>query len=106
MKKVFSITLTHEECDAIKEIISSDMEELDLDENTRSAYDEILTGMYYDHFGFPIWDDKTALEIVQAFLIYATRIEEAEGFNTKSDALRKFSMQMLTAFTGKTENDF
>lgn len=106
MKRIYSITLTHEECDAINEIISSDLEELELNENIRSAYDEILTGMNYDYFAFPLWDDKTALEIVQAFLIYATRIEEAEGFNNKSDALRKFSTQMLTAFTGKTENNF
>lgn len=110
--KSFTVSLKHDECKAIHEIISSDIEELVLEDNIRTAYDEILCGIEFNsirndnYINFVLDDDKTAMEIVQMFLVYAERCASAEGFSTRASALYRFATQMLVTFTNKTEEDF
>lgn len=104
--KIYTIALSHNSCDAINEIITNDLENLVLDQKIRSAYEEILLGMGSDYFGFRLDDDQVALEIAQMFLVYADRISDATGYNSRSHALISFVTQMMTSFTHKTAEDY
>lgn len=102
----YNIELKPEECNAIREILTADMEELVMDESVSSAYDDILHGISYSWINFNLDDDTIAHEIAQCFLVYADRVISAEGYSVRGSALLRSAMQMMTAYTHKTENDY
>ena len=102
----YNIELTPKECEAIREIITADMENLDLADSLYSAYDDILHGISYSWINFTPVDEIVAHEIAQCFLVYADRILSAEGYTVRASALLRFAMQMMNAYTYKTEADY
>lgn len=104
--KSFNINLTNEETNAIKDILSQDLKHLCLDDCIKSAYKSILSGETDTGFSFDLDFDPVGLEIIQNLLVYTDRIWYMAEEETEASGMFHFAMQMMSAYTGKTENDF
>ena len=100
----YNIILSYHEVSFITCVLNEDMKNLFLDDYLTEGYNAILVGANSIGFRF-VMADKTALEIMQTCLVYADRYAGA-GEADHAGILVRFATQMLTAWTGKTENDF
>lgn len=100
----YNIILSAHEGAFIACVLTEDMDNLLLADYLTEGYNAILDGANSIGFRFDM-EDNTALEIMQTLLVYADRYA-GSGEADHAGILVRFATQMLTAWTGKTENDY
>ena len=103
--KRFEIALTESERSEIANLIRSDLTDLVLDGYVIQGYSAILCGENPNGFTFDM-TDRSAMEIMQTFIVYVERIPNDPQMQTQISALLSFVRQMFTPYTGKTEEDY
>ena len=103
--KQFETILTEAERSEIADLIRSDLSELVLDRYVIRGYCSILCGENPQGFRFEL-TDRSAMEIMQTFIVYAERFPNDDTFSVKVSALLSFVRQMFTSYTGKTDSDY